>query len=56
MDEGAIQRARERLAAVTGGRADSAAVEAALERARRALSPIRDLRPDLYGVSAPLPA
>jgi len=29
-------------------------VEAALERARRALSPIRDLRPDLYGVSAPL--
>lgn len=31
-------------------------VEAALERARRALSPIRDLRPDLYGVSAPLPA
>lgn len=29
-------------------------VEAALERARRTLSPIRDLRPDLYGVSAPL--
>jgi predicted amidohydrolase len=29
-------------------------VEATLERARRALSPIRDLRPDLYGVSAPL--
>jgi predicted amidohydrolase len=24
-------------------------VEATLERARRALSPIRDLRPDLYG-------
>ena len=34
MDEGAIERARERLAAVAGGRADSAAVEAALERAR----------------------
>lgn len=31
-------------------------VEATLERARRALSPIRDLRPDLYGVSAPLVA
>lgn len=29
-------------------------VEAALERARRALSPIRDLRPDLYRVAAPL--
>jgi N-carbamoylputrescine amidase len=29
-------------------------VEATLERARRALSPIRDLRPDLYGVAAPL--
>jgi predicted amidohydrolase len=29
-------------------------VEAVLERARRALSPIRDLRPDLYSVSAPL--
>jgi hypothetical protein len=34
MDEGAIERARERLAAVAGGRVDSAAVEAALERAR----------------------
>jgi N-carbamoylputrescine amidase len=31
-------------------------VEATLERARRALSPIRDLRPDLYRVSAPLVA
>jgi len=30
-------------------------VEAALERARRALSPIRDLRPDLYRPAAPLP-
>jgi len=29
-------------------------VEATLERARRALSPIRDLRPDLYSVAAPL--
>ena len=31
-------------------------VDAALERARRALSPIRDLRPDTYRVAAPLPA
>lgn len=30
-------------------------VEAALARARRALSPIRDLRPDLYRVAEPLP-
>ncbi len=29
-------------------------VEAVLERARRALSPIRDLRPDVYRVAAPL--
>jgi predicted amidohydrolase len=29
-------------------------VEAALERARRALSPIRDLRPDLYRAAEPL--
>jgi hypothetical protein len=34
MDEGAIERARERLAAVADGRADPAAVEAALDRAR----------------------
>jgi predicted amidohydrolase len=31
-------------------------VRAALARARRALSPIRDLRPDAYRVPAPLPA
>ena len=31
-------------------------VEAVLERARRALSPIRDLRPDVYRVAAPLAA
>lgn len=31
-------------------------VDAALERARRALSPIRDLRPDLYRPAAPLVA
>jgi len=30
-------------------------VDAALERARRALSPIRDLRPDLYRPAVPLP-
>jgi predicted amidohydrolase len=30
-------------------------VEATVERARRALSPIRDLRPDLYTVAEPLP-
>lgn len=29
-------------------------LDAALERARRALSPIRDLRPDLYRIAAPL--
>ncbi|CAN5584515.1 carbon-nitrogen hydrolase family protein [soil metagenome] len=31
-------------------------VDAALERARRALSPIRDLRPDLYRPAVPRPA
>jgi len=31
-------------------------VDAALERARRALSPIRDLRPDVYRPAIPLPA
>ena len=30
-------------------------VEASLERARRALSPIRDLRPDLYRAAEPVP-
>jgi predicted amidohydrolase len=30
-------------------------LEATLERARRALSPIRDLRPELYSVSEPVP-
>lgn len=30
-------------------------LEATLEKARRALSPIRDLRPDLYRVPAPIP-
>jgi hypothetical protein len=30
-------------------------VEAALEQARRALSPIRDLRPDVYRVAEPVP-
>ncbi len=34
MDEQAIQRAKERLSTLTRGRADSGAVEAALERAR----------------------
>ncbi len=34
MDEGAIERARERLAGAAEGRADPAALEAALERAR----------------------
>jgi hypothetical protein len=34
MDEGAIERARERLAAAADGRVEPAAVEAALERAR----------------------
>ena len=34
MDEGAIERARRRLARVAEGRTDPAAVEAALERAR----------------------
>ena len=34
MDEGAIERARRRLARVSEGRTDPAAVEAALERAR----------------------
>jgi predicted amidohydrolase len=30
-------------------------LDEALERARRALSPIRDLRPDLYGAAEPVP-
>jgi hypothetical protein len=34
MDEGAIERARERLAGAAEGRSDPAALEAALERAR----------------------
>ena len=47
------------LAATDGG--DGLAVTtldvaAALERARRALSPIRDLRPDVYGLPAPIGA
>ena len=47
------------IAASTGPEAGIAIarfdVEAALECARRALSPIRDLRPDLYRPAAPLP-
>ncbi len=42
---------------VDGGLATSTlGVEAALERARRALAPIRDLRPDLYSAAEPIGA
>jgi hypothetical protein len=41
--------------ATTGGLAiASFDLPATLARARRALSPIRDLRPDAYAVAAPL--
>ena len=42
MDEGAIERARMRLARVAEGRADPAAVEAALERARAGIEALAE--------------
>ena len=42
MDEGAIERARERLAGAAEGRADPAAVEAALERARAGIEALAE--------------
>jgi hypothetical protein len=42
MDEGAIERARRRLARVAEGRADPAAVEAALERARAGIEALAE--------------
>jgi hypothetical protein len=42
MDEGAIERARRRLARVSEGRADPAAVEAALERARAGIEALAE--------------
>jgi hypothetical protein len=42
MDEGAIERARRRLARVAEGRADPAAVEAALERARTGIEALAE--------------
>jgi hypothetical protein len=56
MDEGAIERARERLAAAADGRVEPAAVEAALERARsqvealaQAASQLESALPDKVG-------
>jgi hypothetical protein len=56
MDEGAIERARERLAAAADGRSEPAAVEAALERARaqiealaEAASALESTLPDKVG-------
>jgi hypothetical protein len=42
MDEGAIERARERLAGAAEGRTDPAAVEAALERARAGIEALAE--------------
>jgi len=42
MDEGAIERARRRLARVSESRADPAAVEAALERARAGIEALAE--------------
>jgi hypothetical protein len=42
MDEGAIERARKRLAGAAEGRADPAAVEAALERARAGIEALAE--------------
>ena len=42
MDEGAIERARRRLARVAEGRTDPAAVEAALERARAGIEALAE--------------
>ena len=42
MDEGAIERARRRLARVAEGRGDPAAVEAALERARAGIEALAE--------------
>jgi hypothetical protein len=52
MDEGAIERARKRLAGAAAGRADPAAVEAALERARAG---IEDLAETAAKLEASLP-
>jgi hypothetical protein len=43
MDEAAIQRAKERLAAAAEGRADPSDVQAALERAREQIEALADL-------------
>jgi hypothetical protein len=43
MDEGAIERAKERLRAAAEGRMDPAAVEAALERARAQVEALAEL-------------
>ena len=43
MDEGAIERAKERLRAAAEGRMDPAAVEAALERARTQIEALAEL-------------
>jgi hypothetical protein len=52
MDEGAIERARKRLAGAAAGRTDPAAVEAALERARAG---IEDLAETAAKLEASLP-
>jgi hypothetical protein len=53
VDEGALERARERLAAAAEGRTDPAALEAALERAR---SQIEALAQTAAELEATLPA
>ncbi|MEP6976550.1 MAG: hypothetical protein ABI948_00700 [Thermoleophilia bacterium] len=47
MDEDAIGRAKERLAAAAEGRTDPAAVEAALERAREGVEALAELAAEL---------
>jgi hypothetical protein len=47
MDEGAIERAKERLAAAAEGRAEPAALEAALERARAGIEALAQTTAEL---------
>ena len=47
MDEGAIERARERLASAAEGRTEPAAVEAALERARTGIEALAQTAAEL---------
>ena len=49
MDEGAIERAKERLAEAAEGRPDAASLEAALERAREGMETLAQAAAELEG-------